>query len=152
MMRNLLSNRFRLATFIISCAFALALFAIVSGTILLTPLELNPTIEPIRLGLMVLISLATGLVLTSFLVSKANPSNFAGSVLGFFTTACAYCVPLWIYALGLGGAFGFLSDLSPLVAAISLALLSYSLWNIFDPECKVIQHGKSIQNQGDALR
>ena len=146
MIKILLSDKFRLAAFILSLAFSLAIFSVVSGTLLLFPLELNPTIEPIRLGLMILISLATGLLITSLLVYKANPANFAGSAIGLFTTACAFCAPLWIYALGLGGAFGFLSDLSIPIAIISLALLSYSLWNVFDPECKVNYHGKSIQN------
>ncbi|MFH1750202.1 MAG: hypothetical protein ABH863_00835 [Candidatus Micrarchaeota archaeon] len=143
---HLLSAPFRLAIFAGASIIVTLMLTIISGTVLLFPLELNPTAEPLRVAGMALIGIMTGLLLTSMPFLGSRPSGLLGGILGFSASACSFCAPIWVYALGLGGALGFLSDWSPAIILLSMALLLFSIWKVFDPVCMVMKNGKNVQN------
>ncbi|MBI4044735.1 MAG: hypothetical protein HY392_03425 [Candidatus Diapherotrites archaeon] len=111
------------------------LYVILTGMLLLNPIEPNPKIEPINAFLIILIAVLSGLVIVVTLFKlkqniagkQSGKTGAVGSFLGLFATACPVCQPIWLIWLGLGSATAFLADYSTLIALAGTLLLLYSL-------------------------
>ncbi len=111
-------------------------YFIVTGVYIVSLGQFIETLEPLRLVLIVLISILTALAITLMfykrkqpLVCSQNAPAFLGSLLGLFTTSCPICFPLLLSIIGVGGSFALTvsQNAVPLQLA-SIVLLLVSLW------------------------
>ena len=133
--KEVLSARNYAAGFLALSAVLVALYVVLTGMLLVNPVELNPKIEPINAALIILIAILSSLVivLTVFKLKQnigleqGEKTGIFGSVLGLFATACPVCQPVWLLWLGLGSTTAFLADYSTPIALAGVLLLVYSL-------------------------
>ena len=119
----------------------LPLYAVLTDIIILQPLSFNPNLKPLEASLIVFIAILTslGFAIAAFQLSELRSvskksvggsvlgAGAGGSVLATFATTCAICQPIWLVWLGLGSVTVPLIDYGLPIAAISIALLLYSL-------------------------
>ena len=129
--------------FAVSGVVFLAAYLVSSGVFIPSLLEFNPTAEAARVLLVVLVALLSALLVASFFNSSLlaamlyyqnskfkavkGKAGLAGSILGFFTTACPYCTPLVLSWVGLGGSLYFIADYGVHIGVASVLLLLFSI-------------------------
>ena len=90
-------------------------------------------------------SALTGLLVATYVASPiadsgaTNKSGFFGSILTFFAVGCPVCNKLVLLALGTSGAMKFFEPVQPVLALLSIALLTWALVRRITQEnaCKV---------------
>ena len=132
--------KYRLLAMVLFLIF-LPVYAVLTGIILLLPLSFNPNLKPIEAGLIAIVALfvSLGFTIAAFQlfefrsVSKKTlggsvfGAGAGGGVLAAFATSCAFCQPIWLLWLGVGGAASFLVEYSLPIALASIVLLIISL-------------------------
>ena len=134
-LQGILSTRKYAALFIVFSALALLVFSITSNILVPSTLSINPIAELPGFVLTVAIAVLSALNVTVLLHnhdilregSKPGRATIAGSVAGFFASACPLCQPIWLVWLGLGSATGFLASIGLYVGLLSIGLLLLSL-------------------------
>ncbi|MDP3741699.1 MAG: hypothetical protein Q8R15_00115 [Candidatus Micrarchaeota archaeon] len=125
-----------LAIFFACFIVATAVYFIATGTYVISLGQFLEIAEPLRVALLLVISLLTAIAVTLAvykndqpLVCSANAPGLLGSVIALFTTSCSICFPLLLSALGIGGGFALAvsQNAVPLQLA-SIALLLGSIW------------------------
>ncbi|MEK6954403.1 MAG: hypothetical protein AABX01_05315 [Candidatus Micrarchaeota archaeon] len=144
MLAGMFENRRYAMSFGMLFTILLGAYFLMSGTFLLSLMQFNESAEMPFVALQVLIALLAAIQLSIMLNFGGKKGDLAGGFVALFASACPVCVPLWIYALGLGGSLAFLSDFSLAMGLFAVALLAYSLWRCLDPQCKVIKYEKSV--------
>ena len=98
-------------------------------------LAINPLADGFSVGLVVALSALSALFFTvweynrrNFRLADVQKKGVIGAILGFATTACAICQPLWLFYLGAGALAPPLIFSSPLILGISALLVGYSLY------------------------
>ena len=125
-----------LAVFIACFAIATAIYFIATGTFVLSLFQFLDAAEPLRVALLLVISLLTAVAITLAvfkndqpLVCSANAPGLFGSVIALFTTSCSICFPLLLSAVGIGGGFALaISENAVPLQFASIALLLGSIW------------------------
>src|SRR3989344_7263225 len=114
----------------------LGIYFIISGTFVLSLMQFNQTADGAIVAMQIVIAILAALQIAIMLNFGGRKRDMAGGIVASFASACPYCVPLWVYALGLGSSLAFLEDFSLGIGVIAAALLAYSLWRCLDPECR----------------
>lgn len=140
-------NRFILISIVIGL-----IFAVTSNILIVQTMEINQAIEEINIAIVVIIVFLLSANITLIIKRNAVKTHKKTTTLGFLTgiltTACPICQPIWLFWLGLGSATAFLADVSAYIGIISIALLSFSLYNSMRStnQCEVKLHGKNNQS------
>jgi len=119
--------------FAVSGVVFLAAYLVSSGVFIPSLLEFNPTAEAARVLLVVLVALLSALLVAMLYYQNSKfkavkgKAGLAGSILGFFTTACPYCTPLVLSWVGLGGSLYFIADYGVHIGVASVLLLLFSI-------------------------
>lgn len=90
-------------------------------------------------------SALTGLLVATYIASPientgaTNKSGFFGSILTFFAVGCPVCNKLVLLALGTSGAMKFFEPVQPVLALLSIVLLTWALVRriIQENACKI---------------
>ncbi len=135
---SVLQQKRFLAIFIFLSLLFTVFYFLVTGTYVISLYQFNATLEPLRLFLIILISILTGLSITLMfykreqpLVCSQNAPAFFGSIIGLFTTSCPICFPLLLSAVGVGGSFALtISQNAVPIQIASIILLIASIWLI----------------------
>lgn len=131
-----LSTGKRKAEFLALAAAVVSAYLVATNVFVPSLMEVNPSIEPGRVVLVVLIAFFTSLLLfmlycnRSMFAAARNKTGVAGVLGGLLTSACPICPPLVASWLGLGGSLYFLADYGFYVGIASLALILYSLYSM----------------------
>lgn len=84
----------------------------------------------------------TGMLVATYVARKdtaeakksESPLGSVGAFLAFFAVGCPVCNKLVLLALGYAGALQWFAPVQPYLAALSLALLAYALWQRISKE------------------
>lgn len=90
-------------------------------------------------------SVLTGMLVATYISSPiedtgaTSKSGFFGSILTFFAVGCPVCNKLVLLALGTSGAMKFFEPVQPILALLSIALLTWALVRRISQEnaCKI---------------
>ena len=107
-----------------------------TGTYVISLGQFLEIAEPLRVALLLVISLLTAIAVTlTFykndqpLVCSANAPGFFGGIIALFTTSCSICFPLLLSAVGIGGGFALaISQNAVPLQVASIILLLGSIW------------------------
>ena len=115
---------------------ATAIYLVATGTFVLSLGQFLETAEPLRVALLLVISLLTAVAITLAvykndqpLVCSANAPGFFGGIIALFTTSCSICFPLLLSAVGIGGGFALaISENAVPLQIASIVLLLGLIW------------------------
>ncbi len=143
--------RYRITLFLLLALLG-SIFAITSNIVVPSTLQLNPSAEPIKIIMMLMIVILMSINLTvlfhNYEMRKGTvkQSTILGTLGAPFTTACPICQPIWLVWLGFGSFTAFLSDISIYIGILSFGLLLLSLHNLLkaaSSTCEVKKNGKN---------
>jgi len=132
--RDLFSSGSSIARFIGLFLVITLLYFVLTGIVLINPIDVNPSLKALNVGLTIIISGLTALIgiITwdrMTLQSSLNDSKkgLIGSAVGLFASACPVCQPIWLLWLGLGPASAFLVEYSTLISLMGIGLLLFAI-------------------------
>lgn len=133
-LREILSNRSMLVCFIVLFLIVTLLYFVLTGILLVNPIEVNSSLSGLNVGLTISISGLTTLIIVITwnrmrTTSRVNSpkSSIVGSAAGLFASSCPVCQPIWLLWLGLGPASAFLIEYNTIIAVFGIGILFFSL-------------------------